>query len=32
VAANTDVDPIGGHGYKEALRLLKAHGKDGFMQ
>jgi hypothetical protein len=31
VAANTDVDPIGGHGYKEALRLLKTHGKDGFM-
>jgi nickel-dependent lactate racemase len=32
VAANTDVDPIGGHGYKEALRLLKVHGKDGFMR
>ncbi len=31
VAANTDVDPIGGHGYKEALRLLHEHGKAGFM-
>lgn len=31
IAANTDVDPIGGHGYKEALRLLREHGRVGFM-
>lgn len=32
VAENTDTDLIGGHGYKEALRLLKKHGKNGFVQ
>ncbi|NND08188.1 MAG: nickel-dependent lactate racemase [Saprospiraceae bacterium] len=32
VACNTDRDPIGGQGYKEALALLKQHGPKGFMQ
>lgn len=32
VAHNTDQDPIGGEGYKEALKLLKDHGPGGFME
>lgn len=32
VAKNTDQDPIGGDGYKNALALLAKLGKDGFMQ
>ena len=32
VAQNSDVDPIGGEGYKECLRLLDQNGKDGFME
>ena len=32
VANNTDLDPIGGAGYKEALRLLHQHGKEKFME
>jgi nickel-dependent lactate racemase len=32
VAKNTDQDPIGGEGYKTALKLLKAHGSVKFME
>ncbi|MBK8504415.1 MAG: nickel-dependent lactate racemase [Saprospiraceae bacterium] len=32
VAKNTDHDPIGGEGYREALRLLAQKGRKGFMQ
>jgi hypothetical protein len=32
VSENTDVDPIGGPGYKQALQLLKENGKDKFME
>lgn len=31
-AEHTDPDPIGGEGYKEALRLLEGHGPDGFIE
>ncbi len=32
VAKNTDLDPIGGSGYKSALKLLAEHGFEGFMK
>ncbi len=32
IAKNTDLDPIGGEGYKQTLRLLHAQGKQSFMQ
>lgn len=32
VAKNTDPDPIGGEGYKHALRLLNRHGKTIFLE
>lgn len=31
IANNTDPDPVGGAGYKDALRLLDEHGVEGFM-
>lgn len=32
VGKHTDPDPIGGEGYKEALRLLHEHGREKFME
>ena len=32
VAQHTDPDPVGGKGYKEALGLLRQHGREKFMQ
>lgn len=32
VAENTDVDPIGGVGYKEAMALMRKHGREAFME
>jgi len=32
VAKNTDTDPVGGHGYKQSLKLLAKHGKTEFLR
>jgi nickel-dependent lactate racemase len=32
VAKHSEPDPIGGHGYRASLELLRQHGKDGFME